>query len=173
MNICIFCKIAVMLAKKNAFFEAFFFYVSRWPLLLGHPTQLVAVGRAEVSVALMTTESSAGAIRAPNATATRLLNAHDHRETARECRLYGCCWSEVFAEFGGSAAFGFAEKAVEMADRVEAARKADFGNGQFGVKQHTTCYTEPIVIEIAVRCASCFVFKKTRESVRIHANHFR
>ena len=25
MNICIFCKIAVMLAKKNAFFEAFFF----------------------------------------------------------------------------------------------------------------------------------------------------
>ncbi len=37
---------------------------------------LVAVGRAEVSVALMTTESSAGAIRAPNATATRLPNGH-------------------------------------------------------------------------------------------------
>ena len=78
MNICIFCKIVVMLAKKKRFLERFF-YVSRWPLLLGHPTQLVAVGRAEVSVALMTTESSAGAIRAPNATATRLLNAHDHR----------------------------------------------------------------------------------------------
>ena len=35
MNICIFCKIVVMLAKKNAFFEAFFFYVSRWHWLRG------------------------------------------------------------------------------------------------------------------------------------------
>ena len=69
--------------------------------------------------------------------------------------------SEAFSEFGGSASFGFAEKAVEMADGIESARKAYFGDGMFGLEQHTCRNAKTIINEIAIWSASCFVFKET------------
>ena len=69
--------------------------------------------------------------------------------------------SEAFAEFRGSAPFGFAEKAVEMADGIESARKANLGDGMFGLEQHTRRNTKTIINEIAIWSASCFVFKET------------
>ena len=68
---------------------------------------------------------------------------------------------EALSEFGGSAAFGFAEEAVEMAEGVKAAGEADFGDRQLGGQQHSRSDAQTIVDDVAVRRAACLIAEET------------
>ena len=78
---------------------------------------------------------------------------------------------EPFAELGRRAAFGLAEEAVEMAERVEPARVAYLGYRQLGCEQHTRRDPKTVVDEVAVGRATGFVTEETRERVHVHAGH--